>query len=424
MAPLRLTVGLAAIAQAAQVEPLHQGGASSSSDFDGFRSQHSREYAPGSEEYVTRKALFHERLALIEAHNSRSQGRLWTASLNKLVDRTEDELSRLCGWVNVPGSSGGGGGVSLLSSGVETVPGLHQLPEQVDWRSLSMAHAVPDQGQCGSCWAVSTASMLQGRSELQMKINRTFSAQQLVNCVANPHKCGGDGGCAGATVELAMAYIEEQGLKTEEELQYAGKDLSCEQPPSAALAQTSSPATKRRSGLSAAHGHVDGIVAASFIQLGAGRFTKKRGGSSLGLRGWNKLPENRALPLLHAASEGPLAISVAAGSWFWYGGGIFDGCSKDVVINHAVTLFGYGTEIKDDKPVAYWLVRNSWGKDWGENGFIRLFRHNKPEEDEAYCGTDSDPKAGLACAPYPKEVKVCGMCGMLYDSVAAHFSSS
>ena len=80
----------------------------------------------------------------------------------------------------------------------------------------------------------------------------------------------------------------------------------------------------------------------------------------------------------HLATVGPLAITIAS-NWEWwnYDEGIFDGCSidKNIELNHALALVGYGT---DDKLGDFWIVRNSWGKDWGEDGYIRIKREEKP----------------------------------------------
>jgi len=239
--------------------------------------------------------------------------------------------------------------------------------------------------------------MLEARFEAATKGNRTFSVQQLVNCVPNPQECGGSGGCEGATVELAMEYVQSMGLADAETSPYYARQTHCKTPQSG------------NSGASAA-----------FLAIGHGRGRNRfgtDGGNKVGLRRWNKLPENRALPLMRSVMDGPVAVSVAASEWFLYRSGIFDSCSKDAVIDHAVVLFGYGS----DNGAKYWLVRNSWGKDWGEGGYIRLFRHDTVEEDDEHCGIDNDPKSGVACKPYPKAVTVCGMCGLLYDSVAAHF---
>jgi cathepsin L len=260
--------------------------------------------------------------------------------------------------------------------------------KEVDWRSLAMSKDVPNQGGCGSCWAVAATSMMQARYEVQNR-SRTFSVQQLVNCVPNPEECGGSGGCNGATVELAMQYIDMVGLETAESVHYYGRDMKCTHP----------------------------VQTSSFLERRIRSRQKLSNGAGIGLKTWHKLPENRAKPLMAAAMSGPVAISVGASHWNFYAQGIFDGCEKDAVIDHAVVLFGYGEE----NGTKYWLIRNSWGKSWGEQGFMRLLRHSSPEEDDAYCGTDHDPASGLACKPYPKSVTVCGMCGILYDSVEAKF---
>lgn len=88
---------------------------------------------------------------------------------------------------------------------------------------------------------------------------------------------------------------------------------------------------------------------------------------------------------------------------------MFDGCDYDqnVNINHAVVLVGYGSEDGLD----YWLVRNSWGYYYGEDGYIRVLR-----ESSTYCAVDSTPQDGSACKGDDKPIQVCGMCGILSDS--------
>jgi cathepsin L len=228
--------------------------------------------------------------------------------------------------------------------------------------------------------------MLDARHELQRNASKKFSAQQLVNCVPNPRECGGSGGCAGATVELAMEYIEEVGLHEEHDVPYRGTDQSCNQQPASA---------------------------SSFLGI-----RRDVGAQEIGLTHWHQLPQNKAEHLMRAVVDGPVAVSVGANEWYLYSSGIFDSCKKDAVVNHAVTLFGYDQDAKDK----YWLVRNSWGSGWGEKGFIRLLRQNTPELEEAHCGTDRDPAAGTACKPYPETQRVCGVCGILFDSVEANFA--
>jgi cathepsin L len=107
------------------------------------------------------------------------------------------------------------------------------------------------------------------------------------------------------------------------------------------------------------------------------------------LDGYIKLPANDYDSLLHAvATVGPVAVAVAANDWHKYESGIFTGCdySKNIDVNHVVVLEGYGT---DEALGDYWLIRNSWGTGYGENGYIRLAR-----ESVATCGIDHTPLDG------------------------------
>eukprot|EP00927_Polykrikos_kofoidii_P016157 TRINITY_DN17260_c0_g2_i1.p1 TRINITY_DN17260_c0_g2~~TRINITY_DN17260_c0_g2_i1.p1 ORF type:complete len:404 (+),score=72.35 TRINITY_DN17260_c0_g2_i1:72-1283(+) len=360
--------------------------------FRDYISQFSRDYTHDTQEVGKRWGFFQERLALIQVQNAKAK-RLWNAGLNAFTDRTDAELKSLRGWRRVGG--GVHSGVSLLETSTEVKTSRVAL-DAVSWQNLSMASNVLDQGNCGSCWAVATVTMLQGRFESFGRGKRDFSVQQLVDCVPNPKACGGTGGCQGATVELAMSYVERFGLASSSKTPYTATDGVCQD------AATQAPS-----------------LTTSFLALAA---LRSQEALDLNLAGWYKLPENKALPLMLAVASGPVAVSVAAKDWFVYSDGIFDGCPKDSVVDHAVTLFGYG-EGKSGGEIgqSYWLVRNSWGGSWGEGGFIRLHRKSTPEAEQAHCGIDNDPSAGVACKPYPKNVEVCGMCGILYDSVAATF---
>jgi cathepsin L len=238
---------------------------------------------------------------------------------------------------------------------------------------------VHDQGGCGSCWAFTSATVLRAHSELY-QVDRNFSQQQLVSCTPNPEHCGGDGGCKGATSELAMDYVMKNGCVTPEQLPYDGKDSAC--PVSA---------------------------------------NSDSGGESFGLVGYRRLPENRLEPLLLALfHQGPVAVSVAATeAWTMYAAGIMDACERDAEINHAVVLVGYGQE----NGVGYWHIQNSWSQAWGEGGFLRLLRHGH-EEEASYCGTDYSPGSGSGCKDGPPTVHVCGSCGILYDTVVPTFRQS
>jgi cathepsin L len=247
----------------------------------------------------------------------------------------------------------------------------------MDWRDRlnTSGSFVHDQGSCGSCWAVAAVGALEMHAEALHGRTARLSFEELVDCVPNPERCGGDGGCRGATAELALQYVQEHGLATKDGYQggyQSGGDGTCQ------ASQT------------------DG---------------QTRAGST----GFEQLPVNELEPLLDAvATTGPVVVSVDASGWASYSSGVYDGCPQNATINHAVLLVGYGTD--NETGTDYWLIRNSWGDLWGEAGHIRLKRHQSDKGDAGYCGVDTAPLEGVGCQGGPPELPVCGMCGVLSDS--------
>jgi len=356
----------------------------------------------GTKEFELRQGIYEGRLEEVQGHNS-NPDRRWNAVVNHLSDRTKDELSQLRGLRAMQSTKRGKGVVGAHSSKGQFLGQIKVavLPEEKSWEHLAAVQAETDQGACGSCWAIATAVMLQANAEIYGH-NRTFATQELVSCVPNPHSCGGSGGCQGATVELGMNWIMEQGLDTNAGTPYMAKDMTCK---------------KRSAVLITDAGVGSGSSLEDMIAVGFhGAKSHLSPSMSFGLKGWERLPENEYEPLMRAVAErGPVAVSVGADGWNSYGAGVFDSCGKDSTIDHAVTLIGYG--IDKARKEKFWTIKNSWGSSWGENGKIRLLR----QEGNVHCGTDSQPKVGTGCDGGPSEVHVCGMCGILYDAVVPHF---
>jgi len=405
------------LASAAVPTPQEQpAGLQNHASFHSFIRQYDRPYQRGSREYEERLELFSLRATEVARMNSRPN-RLWTATVNALSDRTETELQQLRGWRGGATPGGGAGAVQGFSAGstfLKQARKARPLPrEHTNWTRLNtMIHKI-DQGGCGSCWAVTSITVLKAHSEIYMpERQRSFSAQELLSCMPNPQSCGGDGGCQGATVELAMNFAMKQGLADEEQAPYQGVTGRCQR-------QAASSGAMLEGGKLLGAGDVEGAAnLQSLTTPGVHLAQATEPGQSFGMRGWERLPENGYEALLRALVErGPVAVSVAASAWSSYGSGIFDGCDRDAVINHAVTLIGFGEDAALQKQ--YYLIQNSWGAGWGEGGNIRLLRR---DSDGERCGVDRQPEVGTGCKGGPKEVRVCGMCGILYDSVVPYFA--
>jgi len=337
--------------------------------FAEFRKQFARGYEPGQPEFIKRHRIFRKNLQYLIQHNE-GPTKTYIMGINKFLDYSEEEFQKLLGYKKVKSI----GSASFLEGAVpqwnDTIKAV-ALPTGHDWRPklARSQHWFQDQGACGSCWATAAVACLQGHLEIKHGISDLLSTQSLVSCTPNLHHCGGTGGCQGATAELAFEYIANNGIPADSKwpyMSFTGSNGKC----TPSLAKMT-------------HAKIEHHVV---------------------------LPENKGEPLLQAIyQEGPVVVSVDASTWNFYSGGVFSGCDKNAIINHAVVAEGFGEQAGHK----YYLIKNSWGADWGEKGYIRLMRF---DNDEEHCGIDNKPEEGTACENGPKFVRVCGMCGVLYDS--------
>jgi len=336
--------------------------------FDTFLRRMGLSYSP--RDYAMREALFNAELKRVQAHNV--AGKTWTETLTRFsVMTTEEKKTKTHGRNKLvhQGSLKSG----MLSASAPTQPQKlsDSLPANVDWRMAGIVGTVKDQGHCGSCWAFASTAVIESHVAKATGYLFDLSPQQIAMCSPNPNKCGGSGGCEGATAEVAFDYIAKAGGILEEyQLGYAayyGSNTTC----------VSTPGPYKAS-----------------------------------IGGYVTLMQNDYASLMNAlAFVGPVAVSVDASNWHAYEGGVFNGCNNDSPdINHAVVAVGYGVEADG---TTYWLVRNSWSSLFGEKGYIKIFRG---DADNQPTGTDVTPQNGTGCEGQTEPVKVSGTCGILYDS--------
>merc|ERR1719433_2298535 len=155
--------------------------------------EHGRNYKYGSAEFEERLNIFRSRMKEVEEQNRRWP-RLWNAGINELSDRREAELEKLLGWHGAVHSEDSSHQQQEVASSLLEAQALP--PDTwMNWTRLNSLQLAPNQESCGSCWAVATSTVLQAHSEIYAghAQPRTFSTQELVDCVDNPYTCGGNG---------------------------------------------------------------------------------------------------------------------------------------------------------------------------------------------------------------------------------------
>nr|XP_048303512.1 cathepsin Q-like isoform X1 [Myodes glareolus] len=271
------------------------------------------------EEEALRRAVWEKNMKMIKIHNEENglgkNG--YTMKMNTFGDMTDEELKKMMVAFPMQNHKKGKGIRKRALSG---------LPKFVDWRDEGYVTPVRYQGKCGSCWAFATTGAIEGQMFKKTGKLIPLSVQNLVDC-SKPH---GNNGCAWGHIYAAFRYVlHNGGVEAEATYPYKGKEGLCRYNPQNVAVK---------------------------------------------IREYVALPEDEDILMDAVATKGPIAtgMHVVPKSFSFYNGGIYYEPNCNRTANHGVLVVGYGFEGNETDGNNYWLIKNSWGKYWGMNGYMKI----------------------------------------------------
>jgi cathepsin L len=278
-------------------------------EFAKFKEVFDRSYSKSEETY--RFTIFEQNFAKINKHNA-DNTQTYKLGITQFADMTQEEFAAKMLTLNkLP---------QPLKPSVFLANTYEPVANGVDWRTSGAVTPIKNQGQCGSCWSFSTTGVLESVYKVKKGSLPNYSEQQLVDC------CGKKGfqcqGCNGAWPEWALNYVNSAGIVSESSYPYKGVEGACQVTSGTKILNPSKP--------------------------------------------WTMLAAGDANALKSAVNASPVSICVDAANWSLYKSGVFSNCkAAQSALDHAVLLVGY-------EDSGNWIVKNSWGTGWGEQGYIRL----------------------------------------------------
>ena len=204
-----------------------------------------------------------------------------------------------------------------------------KLPDYFDWRHYNAVTPVKNQGSCGSCWAFSVTGNIEGLWAIKKHELLSLSEQELIDCDKLDNGCNG-----GYMPETYEAIMKLGGLETETDYPYEAENEKCN------LNKTEIKVK------------INGAVNLTKSELDIAKWLYKNGPVSAGLNA------NAMQFYLGGISHPPKIL-----------------CNPEEQ-DHGILIVGYGIHKSSilKRTIPYWIIKNSWGKHWGEKGYYRLYR--------------------------------------------------
>ena len=304
-------------------------------EFGKFQEKFIKKYE-SLEDFEHRFGIFRSNLKNILLHNLDSTQN-FTMSVNAYTDLSPAEFKERF--------TGGFSAVKKTSSCAVYKPSGSSVPGALDWRAKGGVTSVKNQGQCGSCWSFSSSGAMEGAWAIKTGELISLSEQQLVDC----SKKYGNMACKGGLMDSAFEYAIDTGMCADEAYPYT------------------SGVTKEASSC-----HSCSSVA-TFSSCA-------------------DVPANNQVDLKAAVAFGPVSIAIEADTSVFqsYSSGVITSSKCGTNLDHGVLIVGYGEE----SGIKYWLVKNSWGTSWGDQGYVKIERSDSTN-DAGICGIAMQPSFPL-----------------------------
>eukprot|EP01084_Bolivina_argentea_P316573 548797_1 len=304
--------------------------------FQEWKLQYNRAYNSLEEESL-KYSIWLSNIELIENHNSKNA--TYKMDVNQFTDMTHEEFKSYVGSCDQNDKT-----VVIYY----TIPNIINAPSSVNWTAKGVVTPVKNQGACGGCWSFGATGSMECNYAIKYGKLTSLSEEQLIDCDTTSN------GCNGGTAVHGMEYsASEGGLCTEVSYPYtAGKN---------------------------------GTVCKA-QKCGNKYNAPDKSSPVLYITPTNSTALRDALVL------GCVGVGVEADQpafQHYKSGVITSGCGQNPPHNdHSVIVVGYGVE----NGVDYWLVKNSWGTNWGENGYVKICRNCNQNGIYGECGILKAPK--------------------------------